>query len=192
MSWEVGLERLVGRQVNPGYTFDPVDEVQIPLPAGKKLSLGRGMDCDVVLPCVAISRRHCEIWRDGTGVVWVRDLMSRNGTFLGGCPVVYRQPVRLRLDDVVRITEWAVVLSASFAALADWREWENGLLLSLARGVVDERRLDDLPILADALEDCGCTLDELLAHLREEHALDRPCWIARRLLRGLQLESCPR
>jgi hypothetical protein len=47
---------------------------------------------------------------------------------------------------------------------------------TLARAVYDGRRFGDLPVLADALEEAGCTDAALLAHCRTagEHA--RGCW----------------
>jgi hypothetical protein len=48
--------------------------------------------------------------------------------------------------------------------------------VAIARSVYEERRFDDLPFLADALEESGCTEETLLTHLRRggEHA--RGCW----------------
>jgi hypothetical protein len=47
---------------------------------------------------------------------------------------------------------------------------------AIAHVIYEERRFSDLPILADALEETGCTDDEILAHCRGggEHALG--CW----------------
>ncbi len=47
--------------------------------------LGRGEDCDVVVPDLKASRRHVEIFNSGTG--WsVKDLGSANGILLNGKP----------------------------------------------------------------------------------------------------------
>ncbi len=56
-------------------------------PLGREpLTLGRDADADIVLPVTAVSRRHAEVRREGTGFV-VRDLGSRNGTLVNGHPV---------------------------------------------------------------------------------------------------------
>jgi hypothetical protein len=57
-----------------------------------------------------------------------------------------------------------------------WLAWNGELVVRLAQSIYDERDFDRLPILADALEDAGCTSEDLLRHLREpgEHA--RGCW----------------
>lgn len=43
--------------------------------------VGRRQDCDLCVPLMVISRRHCELNMD-QGQLKVRDLGSRNGTFL--------------------------------------------------------------------------------------------------------------
>ncbi len=45
--------------------------------------IGRRQDCDLCIPLMIVSRRHCEINQD-RGELKVRDLGSRNGTFLNG------------------------------------------------------------------------------------------------------------
>ncbi len=44
--------------------------------------------------------------------------------------------------------------------------WAVPTVWRIAHTIYEERRWDDLPILADALEEAGCTNAELLAHLR--------------------------
>jgi hypothetical protein len=57
-----------------------------------------------------------------------------------------------------------------------WLRWRDGLVRHMTQGIHDGRRFDDLPVLADALEDAGCDDADLLAHLRRPggHALG--CW----------------
>jgi hypothetical protein len=59
--------------------------------------------------------------------------------------------------------------------LADVADQRN--VMHLARMIYSERSFQDLPVLADALEDAGCTDEEVLEHCREpgEHA--RGCWL---------------
>jgi hypothetical protein len=47
----------------------------------------------------------------------------------------------------------------------------------IAQTIYNDRRFQDLPILADALEEAGCTDSEILGHCRGpgEHA--RGCWV---------------
>jgi pSer/pThr/pTyr-binding forkhead associated (FHA) protein len=48
---------------------------------GEKVVIGRAASCDLQIPLLAVSRRHCEIWI-AEGQVKVRDLASSNGTFV--------------------------------------------------------------------------------------------------------------
>ena len=63
-----------------------------------------------------------------------------------------------------------------------WLAWNAGIIVSLAQAFYDDRAFDQLPILADALEEGGCTNAEILAHCREpgEHA--RGCGVVDPLL----------
>jgi len=58
----------------------------------------------------------------------------------------------------------------------------NGTVASLAQAIYDERAFERMPILADALEDAGCTNQDILLHCRSlgEHA--RGCWVVDLLL----------
>jgi hypothetical protein len=56
-----------------------------------------------------------------------------------------------------------------------WLAWKGGTVGHLARTISDEGRFDEVPILADALEDAGCGQQDLLGHCRQpRHA--RGCW----------------
>ena len=45
--------------------------------------IGRRSDCDLYIPLMPISRRHCQLSHN-EGVLKIRDLGSRNGTYLNG------------------------------------------------------------------------------------------------------------
>jgi hypothetical protein len=63
--------------------------------------------------------------------------------------------------------------------------WRTSTVVSLAQGIYDERAFDRLPILADALEDAGCTDADMLNHCRQPGEHVRGCW-ALDLLLGKQ------
>lgn len=46
--------------------------------AGRRYTVGKGKDCDIIVNGVYASRRHCELWFD-KGVWWVIDVGSTNG-----------------------------------------------------------------------------------------------------------------
>jgi hypothetical protein len=60
--------------------------------------------------------------------------------------------------------------------------WNDATAVKLARAIYDGRRFEDLPILADALEEAGCTAAGLLGHLRGPGPHVRGCWALDRLL----------
>jgi hypothetical protein len=62
------------------------------------------------------------------------------------------------------------------------RAWKDGLLVAMVQAIYDEKRFGDLPILADALEEAGCTGGDLLAHCREGGEHVRGCWAVDLLL----------
>jgi len=64
-----------------------------------------------------------------------------------------------------------------------WLAWNNGTVKRLAEAAYAERALpagtfdpDLLGVLADALEDCGCTAPDLVTHLRGPGPHVRGCW----------------
>ncbi len=63
-----------------------------------------------------------------------------------------------------------------------WRVWEGGTVVRLARAIYDGRRFDELPVLADALEDAGCADEAVLAHCRGPGPHVRGCWLLDGLL----------
>src|SRR5262245_4276774 len=68
------------------------------------------------------------------------------------------------------------------AVAPSWFAWNGRTVLQLARVIYEERRFEDLPILADALEEAGCTDAEILAHCRSQTEHVRGCWVVDALL----------
>jgi len=60
--------------------------------------------------------------------------------------------------------------------------WEGGTVVKLARFIYDGRRFEDLPILADALEDAGCSDEDVLSHCRGPGPHVRGCHVLDLLL----------
>jgi hypothetical protein len=65
---------------------------------------------------------------------------------------------------------------------AAWLTWADGSVAKLARVIDDDRAFHQLPILADALLDAGCTDDALLSHLRSPGPHVRGCWALNAIL----------
>jgi hypothetical protein len=58
-----------------------------------------------------------------------------------------------------------------------WLAWNDGAVVKLAESIYTERAFDRLPILADALEDAGCTDAAVLDHCRGPGPHVRGCWV---------------
>lgn len=58
----------------------------------------------------------------------------------------------------------------------------NSIVVSLAQAIYEEHGFDRLPILADALEDAGCTNQDILGHCRGPGPHVRGCWVVDLLL----------
>jgi len=67
----------------------------------EQMVIGRGSDCDIVLPERQASRHHARIERDESGYL-LRDLGSKNGTCVNG-QEVRDVPYRLRDGDEIQI-----------------------------------------------------------------------------------------
>ena len=63
-----------------------------------------------------------------------------------------------------------------------WLEWNDGCVAKLARAIYEDRKYQDMKILADALEEAGCTTPDLLMHCRQPGEHVRGCWVVDRLL----------
>lgn len=62
------------------------------------------------------------------------------------------------------------------------RSWLTDAVLALAKVIYEERRYDEMPILADALEEAGCRHAEILNHCRSDAEHVRGCWVVDLLL----------
>jgi hypothetical protein len=60
--------------------------------------------------------------------------------------------------------------------------WRTPHVVKLAQAIYDEHRFQDLPVLADALEEAGCDRTEVLGHLRSPGPHVRGCYVVDLLL----------
>jgi pSer/pThr/pTyr-binding forkhead associated (FHA) protein len=78
---------------------------------GDVFTLGRDAECDLVFPERQISRFHARIERDSEGYL-IRDMGSKNGTFLNG-ELLTAQPFRLHDGDEISL---ALTVEIGFVA----------------------------------------------------------------------------
>ncbi len=69
-----------------------------------------------------------------------------------------------------------------------WLTHDDGAVRKVAQAIYDQGKWDDLPILADALEDAGCTSADILEHCLRPGGHVRGCWVVDALL-GLPLPA---
>jgi hypothetical protein len=63
-----------------------------------------------------------------------------------------------------------------------WLAWAGGAVPNLAQAIYAERAFERMPILADALEEAGCTNAEILDHCRGRDGHVRGCWLVDSIL----------
>jgi transcriptional regulator with GAF, ATPase, and Fis domain len=129
------------------------------------LTIGKGQDVDVRLTDPAISRRHLELAASPDGLI-VRDLGSRNGTWLGGCRIVEAtliQDVTLSFGQTsiaVRLADAAIDLEVS-----DRHEFGGALGASFAMrnvfALLEKAAKGNVTVLLEAESGCG---KEVLAY----------------------------
>jgi hypothetical protein len=63
-----------------------------------------------------------------------------------------------------------------------WLRWNDGTVRRVAQGIYEESAFSELPVLADALEEAGCSEATLLEHCRSAGPHVRGCWAVDLLL----------
>ena len=91
---------------------------------------------------------------------------------LGADPSIWRAEYFPILEDMV-----GPLPSGSLQVDPSWLAWNDGVVPKLAHSIYDARSFADMPILGDALEDCGCTVESILRHCREPIRHFRGCWV---------------
>ena len=88
---------LAARRQQDTFTFSQFslrsDDMEVPLAEGET-TLGRSLDCGVVVDSPMVSRRHAMVQVDDTRVV-LRDNGSRNGVIVNGCIIHKETPLKL-------------------------------------------------------------------------------------------------
>jgi hypothetical protein len=65
----------------------------------------------------------------------------------------------------------------AFVVQPDWLAWNDGIIRKLAQGIYEESAFDRMPVLADALEEAGCTDRSILDHCRGLGPHIRGCFV---------------
>lgn len=122
------------------FSSDPTVRLLVQLRSGEQrliassksiITIGRLPQNEIHLDDPLVSRKHAEIYRDQNGY-WLRDLGSRNGTFLNGEPIT--APTRLKPGDAVNAGNCLIVFEPpTQSLLKDRQENVPFSTMSLAR-----------------------------------------------------------
>jgi hypothetical protein len=63
------------------------------------------------------------------------------------------------------------------AVRSSWLRWRSGTVGNIARAIYEGRRYEEMPVLADALEEAGCTTPDVLRHCRQPGEHGTGCWV---------------
>ena len=77
---------------------------------------------------------------------------------------------------------FALRLAARRVGIGDPQTRDSRTVVQLAQAIYDDRAFDRIPILADALEEAGCTEAAILGHCRQPGEHVRGCWVVDLLL----------
>jgi hypothetical protein len=154
-----------------------------PLPLGRPVVIGRARYAEIGLDNPSVSRQHCEAQWDGCRV-WVHDLGGgRTWIITGAARAQVNSAGRpLRLGDVLQVGPMRLRLATPSRVEAAWLAWQGGLVVVMAPQADEAGDFGGLPVLADALEEAGCTDADLLAHCRSGGGHLRGCWAVDLLL----------
>ena len=107
--------------------------------------------------------------RDGTGCAAWSSTRKRH---LGYSSMTYPEREYAAQADLVRDIFGNPFRPVSFAPA-----WLTSTVKSLASQMYESRDFGAMPILADALQDAGCTSDDILNHCRNSGPHARGCWV---------------
>jgi pSer/pThr/pTyr-binding forkhead associated (FHA) protein len=117
------------------------------LSADVRVAIGRGRDCELTLINDSASRRHAEVYAEGAEFL-VRDLGSKNGTYVNGAPVT--RPRALRPGDRIAIGTSTITFCLVDGSLAgffsDPSGHETAFVLRDAAREVFRGELAEIPI----------------------------------------------
>ncbi|HTU92006.1 MAG TPA: hypothetical protein VMF69_18125 [Gemmataceae bacterium] len=111
------------------------------------------------------------IWEDASAAAWnARSRVSYLGALRAANRKIKEEQAGLLKD----------IFGNQFRQLhvkRSWLLWNGGVVLDIARTISQQRSFDMLTILADALEEAGCTDRDTLVHCRSGGDHVRGCWV---------------
>ena len=153
----------------------------------KQVTIGRNSDCDIVLDSETVSRYHATIRDIGNGIFTIKDLGSRNGTFINGSKA--KGIVKISLSDKIYIGKHQLSLKGKVKDLSEELAITAiGIEKTYSNGVKALKKMDlSIPSksLLAVMGPSGCGKSTLLKALNG----DTPASRGRVLLFGQELLS---
>jgi hypothetical protein len=113
---------------------------------------------------------------------WTADLASHPQWIGGGVALEAAEAVGTEIENVAQADLVRCLCGNPFHPLTLDPIWLTPGVVGIAAFIYDDRAFGHLPILADALEETGCTNKDILQHCRQHSEHDRGCWVVDILL----------
>jgi hypothetical protein len=137
--------------------------------------------------CEAATWRYeCRVAKQG-GILDGAQRGLEEPAWIAACAAFYALALEPHTAGLKRATatwawEWGSVFATAREVLGEaqpdprWPEWRTTDVLALARAIYRDRAFENLPILADALQDAGCDDEDVLWHCRRPGGHRLGCW----------------
>ena len=137
----------------------------------------------------AVAVVEVDAWQSAIKVMWparglVAEAAWKEARRIGLRPIA-SQIARDDTEDAEKVSQASLihdVFGNPFRCLRLDPSWLTATVVALAAAIYDEQTFDRLPVLGDALEDAGCTNQEILGHCRGFGPHVRGCWVLDLLL----------
>jgi hypothetical protein len=131
--------------------------------------------------CDSLDKQAIQPWQMSLAVATIADLPPRNvawgAAFHAALAAANPEREKEKQCDLLRD-----IFGNPFRPVTLDPVWLTPSVQSLAQTAYEDRAFDLLPVLADALEDAGCTDPDILDHCRGEGKHVRGCWVLDLLL----------
>lgn len=147
---------------------------------GLRLGRGRAKDTEqpsIIIPDLYVGRNHAEVWAEQNRV-GITNLSHRNS-------------VRFSNNGILRTGETAsleigttfIIGETVVGTVSKALTWFTSASTSvkIAETISESGQFDEMPILGDALEEAGCSDEDVLNHCREATSHGPDCWVLRLL-----------
>lgn len=94
----IDIPAFIARYTHKGYPR----EKRLEFPAGRRVTIGRTANNDLILDDVSVSKIHASLVADTNGMLSVADTGSTNGTFINDERIAYGKAAQLKDGDIVK------------------------------------------------------------------------------------------